>query len=81
MSQSSHFADGMAPPYGTLLDDVDGYLSDLCPECNSNHFQKMLDPEEFCDHQFEFTKELNRIIGVIQKQNQELSLGDHVQQE
>jgi hypothetical protein len=75
MSQSSHFADGMAPPYGTLLDDVDGYLNDLCPKCNSNHFLKMIHPEIFCAHQSEFTKELNRIVRAIQQQNQGLSLG------
>lgn len=68
-------------PRADLLNGVENYLAELCPECHENEWKEAFDPEEECAHQFEFTKELNRIIGVIQKQNQELSLGDHGQQE
>ena len=55
-------------PRADLLNGVENYLAELCPECHENGWKEAFDPEEECAHQFEFKRELNRIVGVILNQ-------------
>ena len=54
-----------------LLNGVENYLGELCPECHDREWKEALDPEEECHHQHEFKIELNRIVGVILNQHKE----------